>query len=455
MHGADETIHIEERAGRGRCVIAARALAPGTEISALSGAPYAVVQMPSHRERGCAACFCVAGSSKAALLRCTACKQTRYCSARCQQSDWAQHRHECKLLRQLPKKSPKFSQLPEGVVAELLLAGRCLHRRAAAVPGDAADLDFDGLCSSDPSPYTMRLAEVGISLPGLAPDGTEQETFARLLAAFLRTSFGVLSDLHSLVGAGCYPRAALLNHSCAPNCCLHYSGTVLRIRTIRAVDEGEELCHSFADLAAPRQVRQAYLRNTYGFECRCEGCWGPAAGPLEMRMVEGYLFRDPARERAEEDQMLEDQNRELQESKSLMMAAAEEEDDAHARSLGLRALEVRRRLCGPASVARHYTEMAAFARALEAGDLEEARECCANVVTFLAIALAHVPHHPLLALQRHTLADLHANCGDTSAAVAELEKAVESLRVCYGSEHSGLCRRAGERLEQLRGELTA
>jgi len=43
MHFA--TIHIEERAGRGRCVIAARALAPGTEISALSGAPYAVVQI--------------------------------------------------------------------------------------------------------------------------------------------------------------------------------------------------------------------------------------------------------------------------------------------------------------------------------------------------------------------------------------------------------------------------
>ncbi len=47
--------------------------------------------------------------------------------------------------------------------------------------------------------------------------------------------------------------------------------------------------------------------------------------------------------------------------------------------------------------------------ALMAGDVEMARECCEGVVGFQEIALAHVPHHPLLALQRFTLADLQVS----------------------------------------------
>ncbi len=46
------------------------------------------------------------------------------------------------------------------------------------------------------------------------------------------------------------------------------------------------------------------------------------------------------------------------------------------------------------------------------GDLAEARECCSHVVGFLESALAHVPHHPLLSLQRHALADLHDARGE-------------------------------------------
>ena len=45
---------------------------------------------------------------------------------------------------------------------------------------------------------------------------------------------------------------------------------------------------------------------------------------------------------------------------------------------------------------------------LQAGDLGGARECCAHAVGFFALALAHVPHHPLLALQVHSpLCTLH------------------------------------------------
>ena len=50
------------------------------------------------------------------------------------------------------------------------------------------------------------------------------------ISTFGRNNFGVLSELLSLVGAGCYPPAALLNHSCAPSCALAFDGATLEVR---------------------------------------------------------------------------------------------------------------------------------------------------------------------------------------------------------------------------------
>lgn len=44
--------------------------------------------------------------------------------------------------------------------------------------------------------------------------------------SFLRLSSNVVAAEQVCLGAGAYPRGALLNHSCAPNCVLVYEGTV-------------------------------------------------------------------------------------------------------------------------------------------------------------------------------------------------------------------------------------
>jgi hypothetical protein len=46
-------------------------------------------------------------------------------------------------------------------------------------------------------------------------------------------------------------------------------------RTTRAVESGEELCHSDVDLALPREARREYLSSTYGFHCGCPACTAP------------------------------------------------------------------------------------------------------------------------------------------------------------------------------------
>ena len=60
-----------------------------------------------------------------------------------------------------------------------------------------------------------------------------------------------------------------------PNCVLAYvGGAKLHVRTTRRIDQGEELCHSYADLAQPTRLRQTALSNKYGFVCDCSRCKG-------------------------------------------------------------------------------------------------------------------------------------------------------------------------------------
>ncbi|KAH9950648.1 hypothetical protein B0H21DRAFT_706214 [Amylocystis lapponica] len=45
-----------------------------------------------------------------AYLRCTACKETWYCSAQCQSADWPQHKRGCKIQQELNKINDRMAQ---------------------------------------------------------------------------------------------------------------------------------------------------------------------------------------------------------------------------------------------------------------------------------------------------------------------------------------------------------
>jgi len=79
-------------------------------------------------------------------------------------------------------------------------------------------------------------------------------------------------------GAAFYTEAALLNHSCAPNCHSRRMGGVMAIFSSRAIDAGEELTHSYIPhdvLLAPEPVRAAHLH----FRCECSRCCHERADP--------------------------------------------------------------------------------------------------------------------------------------------------------------------------------
>jgi len=131
-------------------------------------------------------------------------------------------------------------------------------------------------------------------------------TLLRTALAFDVNDFNINSDLCVPQAAGVFPAGALLNHSCTPNCVPLYLTTeeavkalkfgntswgevpssasipgaslaplVLLFRTVREVGKGEELCHSYVDLALPRARRGDYLLKSYGFVCTCLACIAP------------------------------------------------------------------------------------------------------------------------------------------------------------------------------------
>ena len=410
-------------AGRGRCAVAAHALKAGAVVGRFSGQPYAACPLPSQSESLCAKCLRNPGGGAKQLARCSKCKWARYCGSVCQRADWSAHKHECAALAK-----GKLRGLADAPAADLLLVGRCLWRRhdatlAADKAESSADVSSDDACydalePAEPSESDLALGALAASLPGLLPPCASAEASAqaaaKLIGAFGRNNFGVLNDVLSVVGAGCYPPAALLNHSCAPNCVLAFDGSTLEIRTLTAVGEGEELTHSYVDLCLPTGERRALLSSRYGFACTCERC------ETGLRTANGenvdVLLQGRVDEKSATGHYGSELAAALNQSAALLVAAAHEEDGDKELDLLRKALSMRRSSCHPLSAALYEAECQALTASLALGQLEEARSSCHAAVAFLAMALSHVPHHPLLALQRFTLSDLELACADQAAA---------------------------------------
>lgn len=271
-----------------------------------------------------------------------------------------------------------------------------------------------------------------------------------------------------------YPQGALLNHSCSPNCILTYEGTVQVIRCIRSVSKGQELTHSYVDLCWPTSARQAHLSATYGFKCACTRCVDglffegvdvdaalTAIAPLEPKLSDPPPpppHRAVAAAAASASELSASVSAPTTDAVAALTEAQRCEDEAREcsarddlggeRAALTRALALRRSALHPLHTALYATRGLALSAALVAGDATEARAHCAELVRFLEATLAHVPNHPLLALQLFTLGDLEAACGRENEARNALKRAETMLVVSTGAD-SELCTAARTRLASL------
>ena len=430
---ADTT--VETRPGRGRCAIASSAIPAGTVLTQFSGEPFAHTLLPSQFRRRCASCLQTLSSQG---MRCSRCKQVRYCSQACQVADWPEHKHECPALA-----SPILQALGDSDAANVLLLGRCMWARQLSVPDVIAA--FDALCPGEVTEADRTLANEAMKIPGLLPPKEyHPRVAARTLAAFRCNNFGILDDLHAVVGAGCYPTAALLNHSCVPNCVLVFRGTRLSVTALKDIAAGEELCHSFADLLAPTATRRASLEAQYGFVCDCRRCTDglTTAADLGTLDIEACLTAE----------LSGADPREIGRARLLLLQAREEDDDEAEWALVREGAGLLRLHLNPLNAELNAADRALMTVALACGDVAAARDACLRLCEFLSAVLKAVGAcaHPLFALQQFTLADLEAACGNASGARDAMDLCVLVLTVTHGAEGSALLERAKARLAELR-----
>jgi hypothetical protein len=129
------------------------------------------------------------------------------------------------------------STLPDigGAVTHAVLAGRVfrgarLRAGDAAAAGDAAGPYTHTLADvlameRDESPLRAGADAIAVEIARsnkLLPYGVSDADVRRVVAAFERNNFSVADELLVSRAAGVYPAGALLNHACAPNCCISY-----------------------------------------------------------------------------------------------------------------------------------------------------------------------------------------------------------------------------------------
>ena len=261
-----------------------------------------------------------------------------------------------------------------------------------------------------------------------------------ILRRFSVNNFGVVDNMMRITGSGVYPLAALLNHSCAPNCLLRYThGGVLEVVASVDIEAGTELTHSYVDLVSTTEIRRQQLQMTYGFHCTCVRCldwkvslpsnylnsnaddvidwildtYNQNAGVGSSRKVSSdqarfdldSLLRPPL----ESTSTVTPQVQTLQHKAHLAMANDDIDVELSLLSEAIDLLLTT--TSSPFFLDVYQARCQRLSSWIVAQQLDEALRDCRHVVAVLCLALSQVPCHPLLGLQLFTLGDLYEACG--------------------------------------------
>lgn len=308
------------------------------------------------------------------------------------------------------------------------------------------------------------------------------------LRKFRSNNFGVTDSMVKVVASAVYPLGALLNHSCAPNCLLRYDlGTysrheppVMEIVAARDIPVGEELTHSYVELVSPKHSRRASLREIFGFDCHCEKCIADATdlrfqislpnnhgslSPIQLSrwVLQNYnpsnskckkcdnsslcfvdqetIFQPPALDSPNYEALVEASNAKQQQAQYYMVTDDLESELASLKE-AVQILESALTKFSDATANLSLSLDLYKARCTRLGCLvvvggeiysKEALIECEHIVSFLCLALKHVPNHSLLGLQLFTLGDIYEANGERDNALATYAWARRNLRISQGN----------------------
>ena len=221
------------------------------------------------------------------LKSCMGCHTVKYCGKKCQSRSWKEHhKYECKTYGSLQPRA-----LPSPVRAVI----RILKHRDN---GRLDDGDWTDLLSLES--HQDDLSRAGgkhwqdVFLMAKAAQqysGTKEslEVVLKLSCILAVNSFTLTDTVLEPLGIAFDPMAAMLNHSCDPNCIIRFDtdpfDPTLRntsvadpilgsisVDLLRPIKDGEELTISYIDNTFPLSKRQADLSSRYFFTCSCSRC---------------------------------------------------------------------------------------------------------------------------------------------------------------------------------------
>lgn len=125
-----------------------------------------------------------------------------------------------------------------------------------------------------------ELGAMAAGVAGFLPPGAAARHVVSMIgvlrAHFVTVEDGGGDELGVVIAGGLYPRQAILNHSCAPNCRLLFDeGGRLSVAVSPhggGIVSGEELTIAYVAPNEPRSSRQRLLMDGYGFVCTCPRC---------------------------------------------------------------------------------------------------------------------------------------------------------------------------------------
>ncbi|EIW72193.1 hypothetical protein M231_06161 [Tremella mesenterica] len=239
------------------------------------------------------------------LERCEVCETVAYCSSSCATKDRSLHDYECRALRMSKQVADAASVPPEHIRALARLAWSFHTERsgtsdkhsrinAMKVLEDHLKTTFQGDKELEKQieehrAQCLRISKavmmfIAMGLPNFDPQNPSLDltsifnkstgSILQVISSFMINTFSASSPSLDLVGAALNPAMAMSNHSCSPNAVVVFpeGADSMRIVAIKAIEAGEEVLTHYVDLALPYAQRQAELRRTYHFECKCPTC---------------------------------------------------------------------------------------------------------------------------------------------------------------------------------------
>lgn len=290
---------VEEREGRGKCLVAVRDICKGSRISPSNGwyPIVAPVLNEQYRTSRCALCFkpltqqilCYEDIPSNPLYR------LLYCSSNCRTVASKEHNLELE-ERAISNLCRNSNHAPPSILPTAILVYRiilkqrnlvirstieellCNSRRDEAQKESQPKSDSRTYHSQGVIATVMGMVQYSEStVKGSIAELPSMEYVSETIQRIQLNGFSLCDEEFVSYGVGLYHPASCMNHSCRPNALQTFEfragqPPTLHVTAYEDVASNQEICISYTDTSCPGHIRQEQLRDNYFFECSCEAC---------------------------------------------------------------------------------------------------------------------------------------------------------------------------------------